>query len=78
VPWLRSSARSRIVINGIRTSTKKPVMTPKTPSIVALCPARTEPMKPKPETRNVKTPATTHPIGETKSAVSSRRAMATT
>src|SRR5439155_18020304 len=33
-------------------------------------------MNPKPETRKMKTPATTHPIGDTKSAVRSRLAMA--
>src|SRR5712691_2069284 len=35
-------------------------------------------MKPKPETRKVKTPATTQPTGETNRAPSSRRAMAAT
>src|SRR5713101_8616662 len=35
-------------------------------------------MKPKPDTRNVKTAATTQPIGDTKSAPSSLRAIAVT
>src|SRR6266566_3482983 len=69
---------SRMVRTGTRISVMKPVMTPKTPSIVASWPARTVPMKPKPETRNVNTPATTQPTGETKSAPSSLRAMAAT
>src|SRR6266851_8216581 len=35
-------------------------------------------MKPKPDTRNVKTAATTHPIGDTNSALSSLREIAAT